>query len=350
MQLRRSAVLFALSALWRASAQDDVVIRTTTNLVEVRVVAQDAHGKPVANLQSSDFEILDNGKPQPVRLFSAYRGDASPAGGTAAGKSGDASPTPSEYAVILLDWMNATYLNRVFVRDEVLRLLKEFKPRQRLAVFVLSRKNPRLLCDFTSDRDTLIYLVDQLELDFADQTGPAHAPPLGGRRGGRGDSTPAQELALFHARNQLVDTAIAFEKIAEHLAHVPGRKTVLWVSAGIPMTIEGSYYAVFLEPAFGKLNRSDTAIYAIDAVGLDLHPSDSLFEFAHRTGGETFYLSNDLTESMRTALEDMDVSYTLGFHMPEDAKPGLHALRVRVKRPGIRLRYREAYDPAATRR
>ena len=94
------------------------------------------------------------------------------------------------------------------------------------------------------------------------------------------------------------------------------------------MVIGGSYYAAFIESALGRLNKADTAIYSIDARGLAMTPpSDSLFEFAARTGGEVFYNRNDLNECMRVALEDMAVSYTLGFHMPEDATPGLHELR-----------------------
>ena len=65
--LRRPAVFFRGVALWlavcgtiRAALQDEAVIRMTTNLVEVRVVAEDSHNKPVADLKKSDFEILDN--------------------------------------------------------------------------------------------------------------------------------------------------------------------------------------------------------------------------------------------------------------------------------------------------
>ncbi len=43
------------------------------------------------------------------------------------------------------------------------------------------------------------------------------------------------------------------------------------------------------------------------------------------------------------ALADARVSYTLGFLAPDDAAPGMHTIRVRVKRPGISLRYRSAY-------
>ena len=40
------------------------------NLVPVRVVVRDAHGKPVANLKREDFEIFDNRRPQVISHFS----------------------------------------------------------------------------------------------------------------------------------------------------------------------------------------------------------------------------------------------------------------------------------------
>jgi VWFA-related protein len=353
MLVRAICFLLAISGFWRVAAQDDVVIRTTTSLVEVRVVAEDKHGKPVADLKRTDFQILDNGRPQPIRLFAAYRGPAAAIPPKTAGdeQSEGSSPTPSDYALILLDWLNTSYGNRIFVQEKALQLLKDYEPRQRLAVFVLSRNDPRLLCDFTYDRDRLTYMVGRLSLDPEDKLGPSRdEPAFGGRRGAQTPQADmAREAALNKASRQTVDTSIAFEKIADHMLHVPGRKALLWVTTGIPMVVGGSYYAAFIESALGRLNKADTAIYTIDARGIAFTPpSDSLYEFARRTGGEIFYNRNDLDKCMRTALEDMAVSYTLGFHMPEDTKPGLHALQVRLNRPGINLRYRESYDPAAT--
>ena len=68
-----------------------------------------------------------------------------------------------------------------------------------------------------------------------------------------------------------------------------------------------------------------------------------MVELASRTGGNGFFDRNDLDEGMRLALEDLRVSYTLGFHVPDGATAGLHEITVRVSRPGIKLRYRESY-------
>jgi len=324
--------------------QDDLVIRTTTNLVEVRVVAADRHGKPIGDLRKSDFEIFDNGHPQDVRFFAAYRGPARPPMPALDGAPADSSPTPAGYALILLDWLNCGYAGRLLVQEKVLQLLKDYQPRQRLAIYVLSHNKPGLLYDFTSDRDLLGLLVERLSLDPEEMSGPVSGEGRGGRSG---LMALAHDEMIFKATNRLADTTNAFNKIAEHLRKLPGRKSLLWVSSGVAMSIDGAYRASLVERALGKLNSSDSAVYAIDASGFNPNPSPSLIEFARRTGGAAYYLNNDLHESMRHALEDMAVSYTLGFHMPEGATPGLHGIRVVVNRPRVTLRYRESYDPAS---
>jgi len=66
----RIAVALAVAAV-SFGQEPDVVIRSTTELVQVHVVATDAHGSRVADLKRGDFEVLDNHKPQPLTLFTA---------------------------------------------------------------------------------------------------------------------------------------------------------------------------------------------------------------------------------------------------------------------------------------
>src|ERR1035438_5254133 len=63
-------IAVALGLLLAAGAQDrpETVIRTTTRLVQVRVVAEDSKGNPVTNLRKEEFQLQDNRKPQPIAL------------------------------------------------------------------------------------------------------------------------------------------------------------------------------------------------------------------------------------------------------------------------------------------
>ena len=50
-------------------ADDDTVVRITTNLIQVDAVVTDKKGNPVTNLGPEDFEIVVNGKPQRLLTF-----------------------------------------------------------------------------------------------------------------------------------------------------------------------------------------------------------------------------------------------------------------------------------------
>lgn len=337
-----------------APFDSDMVIRSNTNLVQVRVVAEDSKGRPVTDLQRADFQIQDGRKPQPLTLFSVDRGTVpaqSAASGAPGGYSTDSAQAPAGYSVILLDWLNTKYTYRLQAQEQFMGLLKKYQPRQKVAIYLLGHE-PRLLHDFTGDMDILQQVVENAGLEFGMvEDSPSRS---GARYGGN------IEEQLLYWRNKILDTLHTFEVIAEHLTHVPGRKSLVWLTAGIPVTVDGSVVAGArpgeldlvprLESVLARLNKSDTAVYSVDACGLSTvcHSyGDSMAEISLRTGGTEFAGRNDLDEGIRLALEDMRISYTLGFNVPEGAAPGPHEIRVRVNRPGVKLRYRESYDLSA---
>lgn len=329
----RAALLIAATL---ATSAQQPTIRSTTTLVQVHVVATDASGNPVRDLREKDFELRDNGKVQPISLFVAERGDA----------TASASPASEPgHAVIVLDWLNTKYVYQIFARDNAIKLLKNYEPRQKIALYLLN-DDPGMLVPFTDDRDELLEVLNRMEL-LPDP--PEAYRPL------------AEEL--FKLDRRVRDATAALRRLALDLAHVPGRKAVLWVTAGFPVTVNGGvvrgarpaeyFYGAELMQVLQGLNTGDTAVYAIDACGLSVKDcrsfGDSMHELAERTGGTVFDARNDLDSGMRMALEDLSISYTLGFHAAEDAAAGLHALQVRVNRPGIRLRYRESYQVSPVR-
>jgi hypothetical protein len=62
------------------------------------------------------------------------------------------------------------------------------------------------------------------------------------------------------------------------------------------------------------------------------------------TGGDAYYNTNGIEDSIQTAVEDGDVTYSLGFYPPEASQDGkVHKLHVSLARSGVGLRYRENY-------
>jgi VWFA-related protein len=326
----------------------DMVIRSTTNLVQVRVVAEDSKGSPVTDLQRADFQIQDNRKPQPITLFSADRGTCPGppiAPKPSASQLSDSAEAPGSYSVILLDWLNTPYAYRLLAQEQFLDLLKKYQPGQKVAIYLLGHE-PRLLHDFTGDMDILRQVVEDAGLEFGMvEDGPSRAGRFSAATAGRGRGGGG-EIEDLILQNKVFDTLHTIQVIADQLAHVPGRKSLVWLTAGFPWNAGGIDFVPRVETALNKLNKSDVAVYWVNPCGLSSmcrsYPGP-LSEISQRTGG-TVFGDNDTDRGIRLALEDMRISYTLGFNVPEGAAMGPHEIRLRVNRPGVKLRYRESYD------
>ncbi len=182
-------------------------------------------------------------------------------------------------------------------------------------------------------------------------------PGVGGVAGrGIGRLNAEQQVATLDRRVR--DTVQALSEIADYLAGAPGRKSIVWVTAGFPNLLDSRVvpgakfgersYAGEIDRAIRKLNEADVAVYPVDARGLSLgNPYltiPTMEEFAARTGGKGYFNRNDLDRGMRLALDDQVKSYTLGYYAPgADGPPGLHRIKVQVKRSGVTLRYRTSY-------
>jgi hypothetical protein len=173
--------------------------------------------------------------------------------------------------------------------------------------------------------------------------------------------------------------------IAAHLAEVPGRKNLVWLSGAFPLRL-GVGMSKFSEDfgdefdaAVRALSDANVAVYPVDARGLTIpgladasqqgppaetmpgkgrnpRPSTksasqyqsttqmTMQELAQRTGGHAFYNTNDLSHAIHQAVEDSELTYTIGFY-PDDEKNNreFHKLKVEVDKPHINLHYRSGY-------
>ena len=102
------------------------------------------------------------------------------------------------------------------------------------------------------------------------------------------------------------------------------------------------------------------AVQAIEAVTKPmearrayLHASQaSLVYIAEQTGGFAVLNNNDLSQGFRRVLDDLRGYYLLGYERPSETPAwGQSEIRVRVKRPGLKVRARKAlFGPADPRR
>ncbi len=135
-----------------------------TNLVETILVVRDAKGQPVGGFHASEFQLLDNGKPQQILSFVETRlpEPGAPISGVAANKSAAKSPVaPTGKAVTLFfddlhtdspELMRSIGATRKFVTSAL-------QPADRLAIVTSSGTAEQ---DFTSDPAMIEAKLDQI--------------------------------------------------------------------------------------------------------------------------------------------------------------------------------------------
>jgi VWFA-related protein len=383
-------------------------LRVTARLVQINVIVNDKHGNPISGLTKEDFVLFDNKHPQEIQLFSAEtnlprdrpQGPLPP--DTYTNRISEHAGVPANVTVILLDALNTEFADQALTRKQVLKLLEQLRPQDRVALYWLGN-NLYVLNDFTTDvaslREALVRSKGESNRELAESdvnyltlNNPNPSIPAG-VSGSQNSSREAfrsafdQRVANESTKDRVRLTVAALTAIAHHVGALNGRKNLVWVSGSFPFSLgnerfdlnwandTGVSFSAQIERAAQALTDADIAVYPVDARGLmgsglnaagdyseapppefsgegnEHLPSrvapgnlDTMKTLAERTGGKAFYGSNDLAEAMRRAVEDSRVTYTLGFY-PGGAKwdGSFHNVKVRVKTPGAEVRARTGY-------
>ena len=402
MESRFQLVGLALvTALALGQTADQAVIRVGTRLVQFNVIVRDRKG-PVEGLKKTDFKIFDRGVERPVALFQVNRradDDAKfaevpkPPPGMTSNAQADAANT----TVVLFDGLNTALTDQIYAKHQVVKFLKQVKPTDRVGIYVLG-STLRVLHEFTTDTASLMKAVDRFQGDAAGGTGTGASLPDADASTAQGRSTQDfidrfkefnKKLDDTVVRNRVLTTVDALKSIARHLERIAGRKNLVWVSSNFPVSMntvedfrspdlsgrDASNFTPEIEQASRALMRANVAVYPVDARGLmtvggfsasggtsgrtwddALHRADlpavplgyleqsSMDVIADRTGGKAFYNTNDIMGSIRRALEDSDLTYTVGFYLPQaDMDTRFHEVKIAVDRKGVEVRARKGY-------
>lgn len=389
---RIAAILLTTTALAgtaQTPAASNPTIRVVTRLVQVQVVVHDKRG-PVTSLTRDDFAVFDEGKRQPIDVFSIQSGASAksqvqplprdtfsnlPQFGT--------NTAPVSFTVVLLDNLNTLYgsapdayettpfwmedLALANAKNHLMEFIRQLGPQDRVALYGLS-DSLHVLCDFTSNRDQLLAILkkyDTTSITKRDivEPGAVHIP-VPGREFNANVDMQALNLAAMNNELRSEATMAALRAIAAHVADIPGRKNLVWLTANLPFS--GTALARILLPAGiaaypvdGRSLLTPTPVETLEglqdedaAARGDSMPAQSsqpigiqtMVTMAQETGGRAFVNSNDLTGAIRDAVDDAAGSYTLGFYIPTSALDGkYHDLKVKVKGPGLNIRYPRGY-------
>ena len=360
------------------------VFRASTRLIQVSVVVQDGRHRPVPGLKAEDFQVFEDGKEQSVAFFSVHGSALRSAAVAPAAKTFTnriQSPSGGGVVVIVLDAFNTSELSLANAREHLIKYLGRLNPDDRIGLYMLTGLGMVVLHDFTRDARSILRTLSGVKQGGSRELVASTETPVD--HVGFGDELDRRlesfviagqaNMIGFFERDRALKSIDALEAVARHLAGVPGRKNLVWISSGFPFDIRsfgpaGSNHRELMSTdtarAARALNDADVAVYTVDARGLvgafasspserqqrftnidTVHkPIEGLRQFAQLTGGEAYFNTNDIGGAIGRAVEDSRLTYVLGYYSDEKSWDGkFRRIKVNVRRNGIDVRHRAGY-------
>ena len=363
------------------------IFKSTTRIVLVDVVATDRNGKPVHDLKSADFTVLDEGKPQGIVAFEEQRSDAAALRQTALNLPDNvytnyvSRSQPGALTVLLFDSLNTDRLDLPYARNEMLGFLRKLPPGQPVALYALG-SHLRMVHSFTENSDELIAAARQLSnhshltysnmKEFSAAIGELKESPVSTTRMFRRmvESLGEEYEGKLESRSQ--DTLDALSQLARALAVVPGRKNLIWISGGFPFDISSN--ARGLQKVAAQLAATRIAVYPVDVRGVAAlnadgltrdseiflqtqsyealsgrgQENDSIVEtmryIAGLTGGRARVNSNDLAGAIADSMHTGSNYYTLAYRPATTEWNGkFRRIAVKTSRLNVKLLHRSGY-------
>jgi VWFA-related protein len=246
MQAQRTicfAALLALAGIYpaaraQAPADSGAVLRTETKLVLVDSVVTDKKGNYIHDLEAKDFKVWEDNKEQQIKTFSFEAGAASP------------SNPQKHYLVLFFDNSTMDFGAQGRARQAAAKFIDANGGPNRLMAIVNFGGALQIAQNFTDDTERLKNVVNGVKFSaVSPNASDASAPQL------------SAQMASFGAR----DVLYALKDLAKNLTNVPGRKTLILITGGFPLSSEIISEATAVISAFNKAN---VAIYPIDVRGL----------------------------------------------------------------------------------
>src|SRR5579863_813819 len=395
-----------------ADLEGKVRFRSQSILVQVPIIATDKSGNHLHGLTRDDFKILENGKEQKIATFDEIKVTASRLA-TAPARPGEISNLtlsddhPRAVSIILLDTINTPFLNQSTSSRALIKYLSgNLDSGQVSALMVLTSHGVRVLHSLTDDQQQFIRLLQQSGGELTAMLGMAADTQANAALGdipdvpmianrpfvaasalvAHGDTLTAQ----FLQQQAIEQTPDGLLEVAFSLSGVPGRKSLIWATGGLPFEINaadqipGAGLGALYERVVQALDAAQISVYPVDVRGLvDSDTSAAVraasgpetahsisnqaaFQtgviagmetFAAMTGGRAFYNTNDLASSFRQPAEDESSYYLAGYYLDTHSRdPGWRSLKIRLDRKDSEVRAREGFfvtnttmNPEATR-
>ena len=303
----RASMFLTLAALGAvplaAGQQAPAQFKSSTEVVSVYTTVHDRSGRLVPDLQKEDFVVLDNGKEQPLTLF-----------------SNEATPFT---AVVMLDQSGSMRPHRDKIVDAASAFVRQLTPVDKARIGRLGWRIQIEPPQFTSRQEDLLQVLRQV-------VGDAGASPVW----------------------------LSVDQSITALYGLEGRRVILLMSDGQDAPADNQRQASFKD-VVDRLRRANVMVYAIGFSASEYRdgrtqferPSENLRKMADISGGGYFEMTDtsDMTHLFVRVAEELHHQYWLGFE-PTKRDGKVHEIQVRIKRQGMTARARQSYlAPVATR-
>lgn len=283
-----------------SSAAPPVAFQARANLVVVDVVVT-SNGNSVHGLTKDKFHIFENGAPQQIAVFEEHK----PEDALTVMKLPTLPPNiysdfpvftvTSAANVLLLDALNTPLKDQMYVRQQMIKYLKNIPPGTRIAIFTLASRL-RIVEGFTTDSDAIakalsgkggpqqsVMLDSTTDQQLSDQINDMTS--LGASQNVMSSLQQFQaDLASFQTDVRVQMTLDAMKDLARYLSVIPGRKNLIWFSGSFPLSIDPDNslqspfeamrnYAQDIQQTDDLLSAARVAVYPVDARGLMPLPS-----------------------------------------------------------------------------
>ncbi len=370
-----------------AAAQGNgYTLTVNANIVLTNVVVRDKKtGAVIKGLKASDFQVLENGKPQRLASFDFQNVDQAAAlaeRNTAGGKASIADLLQRNFAAnpqqlrdhrLIVMFFDLSSLQDDDT-DRAVEAAQKYVNTQMqpadLVALVSFSSALKLDQDFTADKQMLLQHLAQYS--GTDQT--AFTNGLTGTSNGTSDDASSFVVDDTEYNNLNTDRELfAIRQVARALEKVDQRKSLLYFSGGLSRN--GIENQASLRAATNEAAKANMAIYAVDARGLQALPpvgdatqgslrgtaaytgtavanqfsqnfssQEVLDTLATDTGGKAFFDSNDFGPVFQQIQHDTEAYYILGFHSTDQRKDGaFRRLTIKLNRADARLEYRPGY-------
>src|SRR3984957_19027267 len=229
------------------ATDDSATIHAESRLVLVDTVVTDKKGNYIRDLVQKDFKVWEDGKEQSITSFSFEE------------STGSTNAKP-RYMVLFFDNSTMDVGDQAQARIAATKFIDANAAPDRLIAIAEFGGTVRITQDFTADASRLKQVVSGIK---GSAVAPNAQPPVMVAS----LASPPIVPSLGNAEADFgVHTALlALRDLAKGMSNVPGRKTLVMLTAGFPMNQE---YQSELTAVIDTCNKSNVAVYPIDVRGL----------------------------------------------------------------------------------